>query len=150
MPAHRLLGTLGPPGPSRRGPAQAFSGRSQLCTLCWASAYCAGPFSGALLDLGPNVDGVAGRIQRSELLTHRGDALRGLSNRCTKDTPFVAGGVGLRDGRQRWGGRCIQGRRGDRLVSGRAGLCSHTGAVHGACGSRFSPRVSAGVSMDAK
>jgi len=49
--------------------------------------------------LGPNVDGVAGRIQRSELLPSR-DALR-LSNRARR-TPRSCGGC-LRDGRQRWG-----------------------------------------------
>jgi len=60
------------PGPSRRGPPRPFR-RSQLCTLCWP-ALLRRPLA-VRSRLGPNVDGVAGRIQRSELLPSR-DALR--------------------------------------------------------------------------
>jgi len=74
------------PGPSRRGPPRPFR-RSQLCTLCWP-ALLRRPLA-VRSRLGPNVDGVAGRIQRSELLPSR-DALR-LSNRARR-TP-VRGGV---------------------------------------------------------
>jgi len=72
MPAHPV-GNPGTPGPSRRGPAQAFSvDRSYV--PCAGQRYCAGPLA-VRSRLGPNVDGVAGRIQRSELLPSR-DALR--------------------------------------------------------------------------
>jgi len=76
MPAHAVVGNPGRPGPSRRGPAQAFFvDRSYV--PCAGQRYCAWPLSGApLVDSRPNVDGVAGRIQRSELLPSR-DALRG-------------------------------------------------------------------------
>jgi len=70
MPAH----AVGNPGrraePS--GPARPFR-RSQLCTLCWPALL--RPALAVRSRLGPNVDGVAGRIQRSELLPSR-DALR--------------------------------------------------------------------------
>jgi len=86
------------PGPSRRGPAQAFSSIAAMYPVL-ASATCARPLA-VRSRLGPNVDGVAGRIQRSELLPSR-DALRGLSNRARR-TPRSWRGC-LRDGRQRWG-----------------------------------------------
>jgi len=90
--------------------------------------YCAA-ISGASR-LGPNVDGVAGRIQRSELLPSR-DAC-GLSNRARR-TPVRAGL--LRDGRQRWG-RAFR-RRGRWFPE--SGLCSHRCGPW-ACGSVL-PRV---------
>jgi len=70
MPAH-AVGTW-TPGPSDVAPPRPFR-RSQLCTLCWP-ALLRRPLA-VRSRLGPNVDGVAGRIQRSELLPSR-DALR--------------------------------------------------------------------------
>jgi len=72
MPAH-AVGEPWTPGPSRRGPAQAFSSIAAMYPVL-ASATTAPAISGAL-STRPNVDGVAGRIQRSELLPSR-DALR--------------------------------------------------------------------------
>jgi len=92
-------------------PAQAFSSIRSYVPLL-ASAYCAA-ISGAL-STRPQRDGVAGRIQRSELLPSR-DAC-GLSNRATKDTPFVAGVASRRSQRS------VLQREGP-LVSG-SGLCS--------------------------
>jgi len=70
MPAH-AVGNLDARA-SRRGPAQAFSSIAAI-TLCWP-ALLRRPLA-VRSRLGPNVDGVAGRIQRSELLPSR-DALR--------------------------------------------------------------------------
>jgi len=119
-------------------PAQAFS---SIAAMYPVLASATAPALAVRSRLGPNVDGVAGRIQRSELLPSR-DAC-GLSNRARR-TPRSCGGC-LRDGRQRWG-RCIQATR---TAGFRRAACAHTGAVHGACGSG-SPTRSAGVSMDAK
>jgi len=55
------------PGRADVAPPRPFR-RSQLCTLCWP-ALLRRPLA-VRSRLGPNVDGVAGRIQRSELL-HR-------------------------------------------------------------------------------
>jgi len=120
---------------SRRGPAQAFSSIAAMYPVL-ASATAARPLA-VRSRLGPNVDGVAGRIQRSELLPSRGRPA-GLSKPCTKDTPFVAGlpprrsptlGVGaFRATRDRWFRRAA---------------CAHTGCGPWACGSG-SPTRSAG------
>jgi len=130
-----LWGTLDA-RPSRRGPPGLSS--IALCTLCWP-ALLRRPLA-VRSRLGPNVDGVAGRIQRSELLPSR-DAC-GLSNRARR-TPVRGGGC-LRDGRQRWG-RCIQATR-DRWFPERPVL---TQVRSMGLWIRFSTR-SAGVSMDAK
>jgi len=71
MPAH-AVGNPGRPGRADVAPPRPFR-RSQLCTLCWP-ALLRRPLA-VRSRLGPNVDGVAGRIQRSELLPSR-DALR--------------------------------------------------------------------------
>jgi len=97
-----LWGTLDA-RPSRRGPAQAFS---SIAAMYPVLASATAPAISGALSTRPNVDGVAGRIQRSELLPSR-DALR-LSNRARR-TPRSWRGC-LRDGRQRWG-RCIQATR---------------------------------------
>jgi len=65
-------GNPGRPGRADVAPPRPFR-RSQLCTLCWP-ALLRRPLA-VRSRLGPNVDGVAGRIQRSELLPSR-DALR--------------------------------------------------------------------------
>jgi len=65
MPAH-AGGEPWTPGPSRVAPPRPISSIAAMY-LCW-QRYCAA-ISGAL-STRPNVDGVAGRIQRSELL-HR-------------------------------------------------------------------------------
>jgi len=65
-----LWGTLDA-GPSRRAPPGLFVDRSYVPVLASATA----PAISVRSRLGPNVDGVAGRIQRSELLPSR-DALR--------------------------------------------------------------------------
>jgi len=105
------------PGPSRRGPAQAFFVDRSICTLCWP-ALLRRPLA-VRSRLGPNVDGVAGRIQRSELLPSR-DACWRLSNRVHEGHPFVAG-VASDDGRQRGVGAF---RRRGTAGSGER-LCSH-------------------------
>jgi len=87
---------------------------------CAGQRYCAA-ISGAL-STRPNVDGVAGRIQRSELLPSR-DAC-GLSNRARR-TP-VRGGVASATVANVGVGAF---RRRGTLVSESA--CAHTGAVHG-------------------
>jgi len=71
MPAH-AVGTLDARAEPDVAPPRPFR-RSQLCTLCWP-ALLRRPLA-VRSRLGPNVDGVAGRIQRSELLPSR-DALR--------------------------------------------------------------------------
>jgi len=121
------------PGPSRRAPPRLFVDRSYVA-LCWP-ALLRRPLA-VRSRLGPNVDGVAGRFKRSELTSHRRDAC-GLSNRCTKDTPFVAG-VCLPTVAN-VGGSGIQATR-DRWFSGER-PCAHTGAVHGAGGVPVLPRV---------
>jgi len=136
MPAH-AVGNPGRPGEPTVAPPRPFR-RSQLCTLCWP-ALLRRPLA-VRSRLGPNVDGVAGRIQRSELLPSR-DAPAGLST--VHEGHPVRGGGCLRDGRQRWGSV----HSGDEGPAGfRRAACAHTGAVHGACGSG-SPTRSAGVSM---
>jgi len=67
MPAH-AVGNPGRPGRAGRGPAQAFSSIAAMYPVL-ASAT-ARPLA-VRSRLGPNVDGVAGRIQRSELLPSR-------------------------------------------------------------------------------
>jgi len=133
------------PGPSRRGPAQAFSVDRSYVTPVLASVFiCAGQLGRCALRLGPNVDAVAGRIQRKFSILPSRDALPGLSNRCTKEHPVPCGGCRPRTGRQRWGFRVQFKRTREPLVPESA--CGfHTGAVHGACGIRFSPRVAPGL-----
>jgi len=75
-----LWGTLDARAEPTWPPPRPFR-RSQLCTLCWP-ALLRRPLA-VRSRLGPNVDGVAGRIQRSELLPSR-DALAGLSNRARR------------------------------------------------------------------
>jgi len=128
------------PGRADVAPPRPFR-RSQLCTLCWP-ALLRRPLA-VRSRLGPNVDGVAGRIQRSELLPSR-DALAGLSNRARR-TPRSWRGLPPR--RSPTLGVGAFRRRG--TAGFRRAACAHTGAVHGACGSG-SPTRSAGVSMDAK
>jgi len=77
--------------------------------------------------LGPNVDGVAGRIKEVSYY-HRGRPA-GLST--VHEGHPVRGGGCLRDGRQRWGS--VHSGDEDRWF--RRAACAHTGAVHGACGS---------------
>jgi len=108
------------PGPSRRGPAQAFR-RSQLCTLCWP-ALLRRPLA-VRSRLGPNVDGVAGRIQRSELLPSR-DALR--AEYRARRTPVRAGLPPRRSPTLGVGAFRRRGTAGFRRAA-----CAHTGAVHG-------------------
>jgi len=67
------------PGPSRRGPAQAFS---SIAAMYPVLASATAPAISGALSTRPNVDGVAGRIQRSELL-HRVTPA-GLSNRARR------------------------------------------------------------------
>jgi len=117
-------------------PRQAFS---SIAAMYPVLASATAPAISGALSTRPNVDGVAGRIQRSELL-HRVTPC-GLST-VHEGTPFVRGC--LRDGRQRWG-RCIQATR---TAGFRRAACAHTGAVHGPV--IRSPTRSAGVSMDAK
>jgi len=110
------------PGPSRRGPAQAFR-RSQLCT-------CAGQRTGAAIS-----GALSTRPQRrrrrwpDQEVAHRVTPC-GLSNRARRTPPFVAGVASATVANV--GGRCIQATR-DRWFP-ESGL-AHTGAVHGACGS---------------
>jgi len=118
-------------------PARPFR-RSQLCT-CAGQRYCAA-ISGAL-STRPNVDGVAGRIQRSELL-HRVTPC-GLSNRARR-TPRSWRGLPPR--RSPTLGSVHSGDEGP-LVSGER-LCSHRCGPWGLW--IRSPTRSAGVSMDAK
>jgi len=70
MPAH-AVGTLDARA-ERRGPAQAFS---SIAAMYPVLASATAPAISGALSTRPNVDGVAGRIQRSELLPSR-DALR--------------------------------------------------------------------------
>jgi len=92
MPAH-AVGTW-TPGPSRRGPP-GFSSIAAMYPV-WP-ALLRRPLA-VRSRLGPNVDGVAGRIQRVSYY-HRVTPA-GLSNRARR-TPVRGGGC-LRDGRQRW------------------------------------------------
>jgi len=137
MPAH----AVGNPG--RRAeptwPRQAFSSIAAMYPAA-GQRYCAA-ISGAL-STRPNVDGVAGRIQRSELLPSR-DAC-GPEYRARR-TPRSWRGLPPR--RSPTLGSVAFRRRG--TAGFRRAACAHTGAVHGACGSG-SPTRSAGVSMDAK
>jgi len=126
------------PGPSRRGPAQAFSSIAAMY-LCWP-ALLRRPLA-VRSRLGPNVDGVAGRIQ--EVSYYHRVTPCGLSNRARR-TPRSWRGC-LRDGRQRWGS-VHSGDEGPLVPE--SGLCSHRCGPW-ACGSG-SPTRSAGVSMDAK
>jgi len=142
MPAQRCGGPW-TPGPSRRGPAQAFSSIAAMYPVL-ASAT-APAISGCASRLGPNVDGVAGRIQRSELLPSR-DAPAGLSNRARR-TPRSWRGLPPR--RSPTLGVGAFRRRGT-VVSGEKRPVLHTGAVHGACGSGFSPRVAPALAWNAK
>jgi len=73
MPAH-AVGNPGRPGRADVAPPQAFSSIAAMYPVL-ASAYCARPLAVRSFDSAPYVDGVAGRIQRSELLPSR-DALR--------------------------------------------------------------------------
>jgi len=119
MPAHAVGKPWDAPGRADVAPPRPFSSIAAMYPVL-ASATAPGPLA-VRSRLGPNVDGVAGRIQRSELLPSR-DALRGLSNRARRTPPFVAGGC-LRDGRQRWGSV----HSGDEGTAGfpESGLCSH-------------------------
>jgi len=70
MPAH-AVGNPGRPGRADVAPPGLFVDRSYVPCVASATA----PAIAVRSRLGPNVDGVAGRIQRSELLPSR-DALR--------------------------------------------------------------------------
>jgi len=121
------------PGAEPTWPAQAFS--SIVANVpCAGQRYCAA-ISGALSTLAPNVDGVAGRIQRSEATYHRCRRPAGLSNRARRTPPFVAGRC-LRDGRQRWGS-VHSGATSGPLGSGERPVLTQVRSM-GACGIRFS------------
>jgi len=125
------------PGPSRRGPAQAFS---SIAAMYPVLASATAPAISGALSTRPNVDGVAGRIQRSELL-HRVTPC-GLSNRARR-TP-VRGGLPPR--RSPTLGVGAFRRRGP-LVSGERPVLTQVRSM----GLWIrSPTRSAGVSMDAK
>jgi len=75
MPAHAVGETLDARAEPTWPPPRPFRSIAANVTLC-CQRYCGRPISGALSGLGPNVDGVAGRIQRSELLPSRDALLR--------------------------------------------------------------------------
>jgi len=118
------------PGPSRRGPAQAFS---SIAAMYPVLASATAPAISGALSTRPNVDGVAGRIQRSSYY-HRVTPC-GLSNRARRTPRFVAGVASATVANV--GGRCIQATR-DRCF--RRAACAHTGAgsTCGPCGSSVS------------
>jgi len=137
MPAH-AVGNPGRPGRADVAPPRPFR-RSQLCTLCWP-ALLRRPLA-VRSRLGPNVDGVAGRIK--EVSYYHRVTPAGLSNRARR-TPRSWRGC-LRDGRQRWGS-VHSGDEGP-LVSGERPVLTQVRSMGPVI--RFSTR-SAGVSMDAK
>jgi len=125
-----LWGTLDAPGRADVAPPRPFR-RSQLCTLCWP-ALLRRPLA-VRSRLGPNVDGVAGRIK--EVSYYHRVTPAGLSNRARR-TPRSWRGLPPR--RSPTLGVGAFRRRG--TAGFRRAACAHTGAVHGACGSVL-PRV---------